>query len=94
MTKEQVIKRIYGESVPFTFDYALPIQYVDRLIDKALAKKAYSQDRQELYSILVGGCVYAYSKETSHSGLLPITEKAYTLLFLIGEPIFAPTLNI
>lgn len=99
MTKQEAIQKLYGENPPFVYDTALPIKAVDSIIDKLMDQPGFDRmtdvwkhnRRQEYYTDIIHGSVYAY--QGKNEGFLPLTQKAYNAFLWAEMSIFVPLIE-
>ena len=82
MTKDEVIRAIYGAEPPFDYDTSLPQGILDAIADEAVRDWPWTNDpdkdthRNKVYERVRSGTVFAYGKKGNGSGLLPLTADA------------------
>jgi hypothetical protein len=80
MTKDEVIRAIYGAEPPFIYDTSLPQQVLDDIATESVCRYSPGPDKDEarnrVYETLRMGTVYAYDRRGSGCGLLPLTKNA------------------
>lgn len=80
MTKDEIIRKIYGENPSFAYDTGLPQQVLDGIADDAvkhwLGDEGKAKYRRRVYENIRMGCVWAYDKKGSGQGLLALTNTA------------------
>lgn len=110
MTKDDLVKKIHGESLragSFYYDCALPQPLLNKMA-KYLSENPTSSYREaqpkpddqdenfnKFYGIIVGGSVYAYCKDSGYSGILPLTPEAFNAVWMYNAALlFVPTIRI
>jgi hypothetical protein len=80
MTKDEIIRKIYGENPSFSYDTALPQQILDGIADDAVRDwpddEQKAEYRRRVYERIRMGCVYAYDSPGRGQGMLPLTPDA------------------
>lgn len=80
MTKDDIIRAIYGAEPPFIYDTALPQQVLDGIADESVSHypdgEFKVEARNRAYEAVRMGTVYAYDRKGSGCGLLPLTKNA------------------
>ncbi len=80
MTKDDVIRAIYGAEPPFTYDTSLPQQVLDDIATYSACHYSPGPDKDEarnrVYETVRMGTVWAYDRRGLGSGLLPLTRDA------------------
>ena len=80
MTKDEIIRALYGAEPPFIYDTALPQPVLDNIADEAVSHYPDGVDksdhRNRAYQTVRMGTVYAYDRKGSGCGLLPLTKNA------------------
>lgn len=82
MDKHEAIRKLYGENPPFSYDTALPQSVLDGIANESTIQFQDDSDgwsekqRRKAYNRIYFGCVYAYDKNGSGQGFLPLTKEA------------------
>jgi hypothetical protein len=80
MTKDEVIRAIYGAEPPFIYDTSLPQPLLDHIAKESVLDWPDGPDKDEArrraYETVRMGCVYAYDRKGPGVGLLPLTKNA------------------
>jgi hypothetical protein len=81
MTKDEIIRKIYGDNPSFEYDTALPQRVLDNIADEAVmdwcpGDEGKAEYRRRVYETIRMGCVYAYDKNGHGEGLLALTNTA------------------
>jgi hypothetical protein len=80
MTKDDIIRSIYGDNPPFAYDTSLPQHILDDIANESVRDWPWPEGRDErrnkVYEIVRMGTVFAYDRKNNGSGLLPFTAEA------------------
>ena len=77
-SKEKLLKELYPNGIPFSFDYAIPHTLCEQVANTVSEKTG--QNSKDVYSDVCGS-VYAYGKGNDRGqGFVPLTLEAFNAL--------------